>query len=387
MIENMADDLPASARRSDPSSLTPPDPASSAPQADAAAPPDTTFDAASGIDGLRIPSYDALLEQNLVTVREVADAVMWGAKAPNDQERQVFRRYYDLFVERLRREDPGFAHVEFESGSGVFLHGDVLQLLRSVGSRDMTPSRIDALIFKIDRLAASAREFTNGKQLRNCLSMAFDIAAWCFTVIEDLRTQGQDGSGRFDERLAFLEAEATRVQEYYERSAQRQAQVRYANGMLIGAAAIYAIALIVLVATAWIDVASDIRLLLIVIVAGCTGAAVSVMQRMTRATLKIDYTMGDTVRTLGVFRPLIGAIFALAVFFILRAHLIPHLVVPTDDTSIFFFSAVAFVTGFSERLAQDMLATTEKTLVAMEPEPEVLPPRGSSSQGSNTGST
>ena len=54
---------------------------------------------------------------------------------------------------------------------------------------------------------------------------------------------------------------------------------------------------------------------------------------------------------------MVGAAFALFVFAVLRSGLIP--VTINEGTDRYFFLALSFVAGFSERFAKDIVRTTE----------------------------
>jgi hypothetical protein len=65
---------------------------------------------------------------------------------------------------------------------------------------------------------------------------------------------------------------------------------------------------------------------------------------------------------IGLFKPIIGVVFALFVFAVLRSRLLPIEIVTTNE--FYFFAALAFVSGFSERFAQDMITRAEETFAA-----------------------
>jgi hypothetical protein len=62
----------------------------------------------------------------------------------------------------------------------------------------------------------------------------------------------------------------------------------------------------------------------------------------------------------GFTRPILGILFAVFVFAVISAGLLPLLV----EEPSFFWAAVAFVAGFSERLAPDVASRTEATILA-----------------------
>ena len=95
--------------------------------------------------------------------------------------------------------------------------------------------------------------------------------------------------------------------------------------------------------------------------AGALGSILSVFQRLTAGDLDIQVEAGRRdLRIGGMTRPAIGVLSALAVYVIVEADL--ALVVPADPTAKrFFFVAIAFFAGFSERFAKDAFGTAEGT--------------------------
>ena len=100
-------------------------------------------------------------------------------------------------------------------------------------------------------------------------------------------------------------------------------------------------------------------------VAGGLGAIVSVLMRMSSNSFRVDYEVGRaTIRRLGSFRPFIGAIFGIAVYFLIKSG-IPNVQLPADKTQAFFFlAAVAFLSGFNERWTQVLFGKAESTIAA-----------------------
>ena len=80
----------------------------------------------------------------------------------------------------------------------------------------------------------------------------------------------------------------------------------------------------------------------------------SVFQRMTTGTLYLDLRAGRRLLQLfGGIRPLIGAIFGMAVYAVLKGGVLPAVGAPTAPLGV--LRRIGFLAGFNERFAQDML--------------------------------
>lgn len=115
-------------------------------------------------------------------------------------------------------------------------------------------------------------------------------------------------------------------------------------------------------------------------IAGAAGALVSVLTRVTNESLRLDYHIGGRMLVvLGLARPVIGAVLALALYWATVGGVVP-LAPPgggtgaalpaTDDARFAFFIAIGFIAGFSERYAQDMLLIR----APQQPEQPATPP-------------
>ena len=139
----------------------------------------------------------------------------------------------------------------------------------------------------------------------------------------------------------------------YADAAKRQAQYTYMWGTFIGVLVLLALlALAGLLAAAAGLSPLDEEALAVAFgcaVAGALGACASVSWRvLSYSELRVDAGASVlTLRGLGTVRPLVGAIFGVAIYFALRSGLIN-----AGDSSFYLFAFVAFVAGFSERLVR-----------------------------------
>jgi hypothetical protein len=167
------------------------------------------------------------------------------------------------------------------------------------------------------------------------------------------------------------------IEKYYDRAGNRAARIVYFWGMVTGVVVALVLAaffaLVVHVSFLALDVDEEnVRNFFICYAAGALGAVVSVLMRMrSEDGFTLDYEVGRSQSfRLGSFRPFLGAVFGLLIFFALESGLL-QIAVPdgdptTDATEVspYFLAFIAFVAGFSERLAHVVLGKAERTVAA-----------------------
>jgi hypothetical protein len=194
-------------------------------------------------------------------------------------------------------------------------------------------------------------------------------------------------------RFAAAErAELERIEEYYFRAGEKRAMMRYVEGML-GLGLVFLVALSV--ATAGVlslfgalDLESAAtREFYASAAAGGVGAVISALMRMSgRGSFAIDHEMTRLEVTLvGAYRPLIGSVSGIVVYFLIKTPLIP-----LEDSALTLplFVVVAFLAGFSERWTRMVLSGAMRTIGAREPEPaEVAPPEAAPAEPARPAAT
>lgn len=148
--------------------------------------------------------------------------------------------------------------------------------------------------------------------------------------------------------------ELKKLDGYVERAAVRASVRTYLFGLPLGAAVLLLLGGIAAVLK--FDAKTEIRqFALSAMIAGGIGSMASVMIRITRGQkLSVDIHQGPTVTLVaGFFRPLIGAVFGLALYILFQGGLLP-LEVPVDHPA-HFYAGLGFLAGFSERWAQDTI--------------------------------
>jgi hypothetical protein len=156
----------------------------------------------------------------------------------------------------------------------------------------------------------------------------------------------------FMHRLELLE-------ERYTWSARRSTQLTYFFWMLIGLGALVVVASLTGVGLLVADVTGfKLTTYVSTFVAGGLGAIVSVMARMSTVRFDLAPELGRPwLRLLGGIRPFIGGIFGVLSYFALTSDLLAVRLV-SGGQRFYAFCVIAFIFGFSERIAPDMLVST-----------------------------
>jgi hypothetical protein len=108
---------------------------------------------------------------------------------------------------------------------------------------------------------------------------------------------------------------------------------------------------------------ADMQALLLSTGAGAVGALVSVLSRMSSGSDKfsIDFEVGrPLLRRLGLYKPLVGAVFGVALYFVLTSGLL--LTDPPEGKRLYFYGIVAFLAGFSERFTGVIFGDVERLI-------------------------
>jgi hypothetical protein len=150
----------------------------------------------------------------------------------------------------------------------------------------------------------------------------------------------------------------------YEVAADKVARMVYVSGLLAGVAFLVPVAVLAALGI-WIFGALDlhssgIQAFFACLAAGALGAVVSVLSRMgSHGRFGLDPEIGRrALFTLGTYRPAVGAIFGLALYFLLQSSLLQ--VKATNAFATFVIAA--FLGGFSERFVKVMLQGAEKSV-------------------------
>jgi hypothetical protein len=167
---------------------------------------------------------------------------------------------------------------------------------------------------------------------------------------------------------SFIEherAELRRIEEYYQRAGEKRARMHYVSGMLVGVPILAVLAALLVPLLLPFDAqgleTDAMRAFYVALAAGGIGAVVSVLMRMSRGEgFTIDHELGSRgVFRLGIYRPLIGAVSGVAVYFLVQT---PLLAISEGTRTFQYYAIVAFLAGFSERWTQVTLSGAMRTV-------------------------
>lgn len=242
------------------------------------------------------------------------------------------------------------------------------------------PAWLTDLLFQVHTLYVEVRQshVLQPDDSRICLDMLFTLFrellrfanTGALNATPDSGTTGAlSGTSSTSGLQRQYTAEVERAREVYERSAQRRAQTTYFFGMVLGIPGLALLSAVIYLSGMSLNLTLMERVLAITtFLVGGLGAIVSVMQRMTSGNLTLRHRAGRlTLSLVGAFRPLVGGIFGVTLYVLLAAGMLPikapEKTLPiVTDPFIYFVGALAFIAGFSERFAQDMLATGQSQL-------------------------
>jgi hypothetical protein len=224
------------------------------------------------------------------------------------------------------------------------------------------------LLHECDLLASRVEQVLTGTSQRIAMRWILGIAMHCLGFLE----RDSPAADRRGEERTFVAAQRRKLAEvevYYHRAASQAGRVIYVSGMLVG---VLLIALLAALA-AWLLGATDIsdhhrKLALLCCGSGAIGALVSTVSRMGKpeaGKFNMDFELGrPLIRRLGLFRPFVGGIFGVALFFLLASGLLD--LKPGSGLEPYYYGFAAFLAGFSERFATGMLTGAEHRLVPSE---------------------
>jgi hypothetical protein len=225
------------------------------------------------------------------------------------------------------------------------------------------PPRFAQVLWGCFTQARQAEDVLHGRSREIAMRQLYGLMAYLLDAL-DSPTETSDNAESINRAFSQATRELSDRQRALEQLAEQLDQRSDQGAYLLGMVPSIALLIGLVWSASRLRIGTfDVDALRLTLMAGGIGAAISVMARTTRAqfsqSLDIDAQAGRLlIGVAGFFRPLIGAILGLAFYFIVNAGLIP-IKVPNDSaTAMYFFASIAFLAGFTERLAQDALVQT-----------------------------
>jgi hypothetical protein len=249
-------------------------------------------------------------------------------------------------------------------------------------------SEIANVLHECDVLAIKAAKGLEGIQQAVAMQWLESVEAHLLGFIERHR-EVEPSRGETERFVARQRVELSRIEDYYQSAGEKRARMYYVRGMLLGgvpAVAVLAVILgLVLQAFGAPPLDTDtMRSFYIALAAGAVGAVISVLMRMTKSkgeSFTVDHELGSRgVFRLGSFRPIIGAVSGIALYFLVQT---PLLSIDPKARTLQFYAILAFLAGFSERWTQVTLSGAMRTVGAGDPAADEPPSKKDGEPGSS----
>ena len=310
-------------------------------------------------------SIEDAIERDKVSFSQQFTALYRQYRAPNAEEEARWAGIYTRARAVFEKNHGGIERSWYADpfAAGVALTGDG-RLHDDVWLDDLDYDATEAARFWGELRTLRDRVDVNlpGRHAdrRVCMRGVFDLfAGLIVAMVGEYRAFKGDrtSSEQMGQHLELLAQQRDALEPRYLDFVRAHAHHVYLAGALLGL-----IPVAVVLAIVWYVLGTDEAYPWVpVMTAGALGAILSVLQRMTSGTLdvQIEAERRD-LRIGGMTRPAVGVLSALALYVIVEADLV--LIVPSDPTvKRFYFVAIAFFAGFSERFVKDAFGTAEGT--------------------------
>ncbi len=240
--------------------------------------------------------------------------------------------------------------------SNFFRRDSIMRLHTATDWRTANAQEVASWLHQWETAGIKASEVLRESSERIALQWIFAATSRLLAFVD---RKGRPSGATLKEMRKEQAAELARVADYYNRAGENSARIVYFRGMLWGTTALAALVGGVLALAAipgWLHPLDEPTYTLFVSIAmGAAGAILSVMTRMASPNgFSLEFEVGrKSVRYLGGLRPWIGAMFAFVLYLALKSNLVE--LGQASDHGVYFYGAVAFAAGFSERRAKVLL--------------------------------
>ena len=230
-------------------------------------------------------------------------------------------------------------------------------LHRVMGSLAAGRPEYSPLLLRIARQSVRANSLLRGMTQRMATANLFALSR---DIMASLETEGEDRA-----KVQEIEAYKRDLQDiagYAGEARKRAARMVYLKGLLWGVLVLAALAPALAYVLSSVSVPDvDSTLFVGCLIAGSLGAVMSVLTRLGGDSLDVDHQFGrEYLTSLAALRPLIGAVFAVLLYFAFKGNLVRQVDVSGRGAGEFaFFVTSSFAVGFSERFAKQIVRTAE----------------------------
>jgi len=247
-------------------------------------------------------------------------------------------------------------------GPNVLEHDEHIELHRLSDWVTSDAPRVADLLHECDLLAIRVGEVLRGTSERIAMRSILGVQAHLLGFVERTKPLPHETEAKLVQEQHDHLAE---VEAYYHRAASRAGRLVYITGMLMGLAPLLLLGALLGLSVWMFGVwAEHLDLVLLCASAGAIGAFVSAISRMgkpEKGKFNVDFELGrPLIRRLGLYRPFLGAIAGIALYFFLASGVAQ--VTVTGEQEGAYYGFAAFLAGFSERFATVMFGTAEKRL-------------------------
>ena len=325
--------------------------------------------------------FDSVLEIKLaierreVTFPMVVKALyfqFWANGALRDLYQELYPRALSQFMTEHGGINESFYAREF--AAGVVLTGKGELFFNIMGWDQFVFDTIPARTFEADinDLLLKAELYLSENHARICKQRLFRLYKGLISSLYIEYSQNhQEGKISPDPAhiadLKQLRRELEGVKDTYRRVGLARGQWRYLTGAGLGAVVI---AVLAGIAAAILGTANHHIIWLGALAGGAVGALLSVLERLTRGALRVGFEAeAEHLIISGISRPVVGAISGVALFVLIGGNVALPFIKASENSQGLFFMGVAFLAGFSERLAKDVLGNAVSSITEAKQEP------------------
>jgi hypothetical protein len=224
-------------------------------------------------------------------------------------------------------------------------------------TRDSPP--IADVLFACETLAIKVTEVLQYTSESVAMRRIVAVASELLGYID--RADGKPTAAYADSVADRQQRELAEIGAYYREAGVRIGRMVYTQGMLVGGLVMAALAGAVIALLTLFDILTwghALQTLVVAYTLGSVGAFVSVLQRMSGEKFRVHYDLGKrNLYMLGSFRPVLGAVFGVFTYFVFASGVL-QTTPPTGDKGFYYYGALAFVAGFSERFTRILIKET-----------------------------